>query len=93
MKSTMIHYIPAGGLEQQEIDELWDQGVILANDWAYILILPKSQMRPVMLDNDEIEWEPRDSIIQRMLIGPALNRWHRCRFHGKAVGIGVAYYK
>ena len=91
MKSTMIRYIPAGGLDRPDIDALWDQGVNL-DDWDYMLIVPADTLQEAQDMDGEECWLPRDWYLGELLIGVFRNRWYKARFHGKVVGVGVAYH-
>lgn len=91
MKSTMIRYIPAGGLERQDIEALWDQGVVM-EDWDYMLIVPADILQEAEDVDGETCWLPQDWYLGKLLIGVFRNRWYKACFHGKVVGVGVAYH-
>ena len=91
MKSTMIRYICAGGLARPDIDALWNQGVNL-DDWDYMLVVPADILEESELDSGEKDLQPQDWHIQQLLIGLCENKWYKVRFHGKTVGVGIAYH-
>ena len=87
MKSTMIRYIPVGGLERRDIEALRTQGVTMDN-WDYLLVVSGDDVAETPFG----DIQPHDWHISRLLHGIAHNKWYRAHFHGKVVGIGVSYH-